>query len=106
MEQQGWTVKWSDTRKYITFEHGEGRRVRNSNVSATFHMDISKEALEQEFAHNQEEHHEAAGQERISFAEIGEAGETAAFVFKEVSYTAAQYIQQQQEEEQRKSKHR
>lgn len=53
MEQEyGWTVIWKDTKKNLTFVNSENKRVRDTNLSKTFHLDISKEALQYEFARN------------------------------------------------------
>ena len=49
MAEQGWDVIWKDSRKHITFQNAEGKKVRDSNLSKTFHLDISKEALANEF---------------------------------------------------------
>lgn len=107
MKQQGWSVRWSDERKYITFIDKEGKRVRDSNLAKTFHMDVSKEALERQFTCNQEaEEHEPERTERISVATIAEAGTTASYLAGEVSHAAAQYIQNQKDEDQRKKRRR
>ncbi len=49
MKEKGWKVRWTQTRKNITFTDGKGRKVRDKNLAKTFHMDISKEALLYEF---------------------------------------------------------
>lgn len=49
MAERGWSVIWKDSRKHITFQNSEGKKVRDSNLSKTFHLDISKEALANEF---------------------------------------------------------
>ena len=49
MKQFGWSVNWTEKRKHITFQNQDGRKVRDSNLSKTFHLDISKEGLENEF---------------------------------------------------------
>ena len=49
MAERGWNVIWKDSRKHITFQNAEGKKVRDSNLSKTFHLDISKEALTDEF---------------------------------------------------------
>ena len=54
MKQFGWNVNWTDKRKHITFQNQEGKKVRDSNLSKTFHLDISKEDLENEFDRNYE----------------------------------------------------
>lgn len=50
--EYGWTVTWKDSRKNITFTNSEGKRVRDSNLSKTFNIRISKEDLQYEFARN------------------------------------------------------
>lgn len=54
MKQFGWNVNWSEKRKHITFQNQDGKKVRDSNLSKTFHLDISKEDLENEFDRNYE----------------------------------------------------
>ncbi len=46
MKERGWDTVWSDNRKHITFVNGEGQKVRDSNISKKFNMDVSKESLE------------------------------------------------------------
>ena len=50
--EYGWTVTWKDSKKNITFTNSEGKRVRDSNLSKTFNIKISKEDLQYEFARN------------------------------------------------------
>ena len=54
MKQLGWSVNWTEKRKHITFQNQDGKKVRDSNLSKTFHLDISKEGLENEFNGNYE----------------------------------------------------
>ena len=54
MKQFGWNVNWTEKRKHITFQNQDGKKVRDSNLSKTFHLDISKEGLENEFDRNYE----------------------------------------------------
>ena len=54
MKQFGWNVNWTEKRKHITFQNKDGKKVRDSNLSKTFHLDISKEDLENEFNGNYE----------------------------------------------------
>ena len=54
MKQFGWNVNWTEKRKHITFQNRDGKKVRDSNLSKTFHLDISKEDLENEFDRNYE----------------------------------------------------
>ena len=46
MKQFGWSVNWTEKRKHSTFQNQDGKKVRDSNLSKTFHLDISKEGLE------------------------------------------------------------
>ena len=43
MKQFGWNVNWTEKRKHIIFQKQDGKKVRDSNLSKTFHLDISKE---------------------------------------------------------------
>ena len=54
MKQFGWSVNWTEKRKHITFQNQDGKKVRDSNLSKTFHLDISKEDLENEFDRNRQ----------------------------------------------------
>ena len=54
MKQFGWSVNWTEKRKHITFQNQDGKKVRDSNLSKTFHLDICKEGLENEFNGNYE----------------------------------------------------
>ena len=54
MKQFEWNVNWTEKRKHITFQNQDGKKVRDSNLSKTFHLDISKEDLENEFDRNYE----------------------------------------------------
>lgn len=58
MERSGWNVRWSDTRKHITFENKDHQKVRDSNLSKTFTVNISKEALQNEFQLQSERQHQ------------------------------------------------
>ena len=54
MKQFGWKVNWTEKRKHITFQNQVGKKIRDSNLSKTCHLDISKEDLENEFDRNYE----------------------------------------------------
>ena len=54
MKQFGWNVNWTEKRKHITFQNQDGKKVRDSNLSKTFHLNICKEDLENEFDRNYE----------------------------------------------------
>ena len=60
MKQFGWSVNWTEKRKHITFENQDGKKVRDSNLSKTFHLDISKEALENEVNGNRQKSRDEA----------------------------------------------
>lgn len=50
MKEAGWDVNWTDSRKNITFVNQETeKKVRDTNISKTFTVDIGKEALERDF---------------------------------------------------------
>ena len=40
MQDLGWSVNWSDSRKNITFENEEGKKVRDTNLNKTFNIDV------------------------------------------------------------------
>ena len=59
MNAQGYAVKWEDNLKYITFtdllrqEQGEKQcKIRNNKLEKYYHVDFSKEGLENEFVNN------------------------------------------------------
>ena len=49
MKKRGWKVIWKDSRKNITFENEDGKKVRDKNLSKTFNLNITKEGLVNEF---------------------------------------------------------
>ena len=53
MSIHGWKVTWSDSRKYITFENSEGKKVRNRTLTKHLGIDFSKETVEEQFKHTQ-----------------------------------------------------
>ncbi len=53
MEQQGYSVKWSDNRKHITFTNSDGKKVRDSNLQKNFNLPVSKELIEREVKKNE-----------------------------------------------------
>ncbi len=63
MKEAGWNVNWSEKRKHIVFQNQYGKKVRDSNLSKTFHLDISKEALESEFNRNEEKERDTTGRD-------------------------------------------
>lgn len=54
MKLSGWNVHWKDSRKHITFENKDGKKVRDSNLFKTFHLDVGKEGQEHEFIRQRE----------------------------------------------------
>ena len=54
MHERGWSVTWQDNKKHITFQNENGDKVRDSNLSKTFSLDINKEALLYEFERQNE----------------------------------------------------
>lgn len=50
--EYGWQVVWEEKKKHITFIDANGHKVRGSNLSKTFNMDISKEGILNECEHN------------------------------------------------------
>lgn len=58
MAIRGWRTTWMDRRKNITFENEDGKKVRDSNISKTFQMDVSKEGLLNEFERQAERREE------------------------------------------------
>ena len=55
MEDRGWNVKWSDSRKHIVFQDKDGHKVRDSNIEKTFALAAGKEALNLEFERQAEQ---------------------------------------------------
>lgn len=49
MKKRGWKVIWKESRKNITFENEEGKKVRDKNLSKTFNLNITKVGLLNEF---------------------------------------------------------
>ena len=70
MKQFGWNVNWTEKRKQITFQNQEGKKVRDSNLFKTFHLDISKEGLENEFNGNRKKARDSANRDSRSDEEL------------------------------------
>lgn len=70
MAIRGWRNTWIDSRKNITFENEEEKKVRDSNISKTFQMEVSKEGLLHEFER------QAEIRNCISRTERAESGES------------------------------
>jgi hypothetical protein len=43
--EHAWKVIWQDKKKHITFIDADGHKVRDTNISKTFSMNISKDDL-------------------------------------------------------------
>ena len=50
--EHAWQVIWQDKKKHITFVDFEGHKVRDTNISKTFSMNISKEGILQHIEMN------------------------------------------------------
>ena len=70
MKQFGWNVNWTEKRKHITFQNQEGKKVRDSNLFKTFHLDISTEGLENEFNGNRKKARDSANRDSRSDEEL------------------------------------
>ena len=70
MKQFGWNVNWTEKRKHITFQNQEGKKVRDSNLFKTFHLDISKEGLENEFNGHRKKARDSANRDSRSDEEL------------------------------------
>ena len=70
MAISGWRTTWTDSRKNITFENEEGKKVRDSNIAKTFQMDVSKEGLISEFERQAEIRERAARRKRANSGEF------------------------------------
>ena len=70
MKRFGWNVNWTEKRKHITFQNQEGKKVRDSNLFKTFHLDISKEGLENEFNGNRKKARDSANRDSRSDEEL------------------------------------
>lgn len=54
MKEKGYSTKWQDNIKHVTFEDQEGNKVRLSNLEKTFNDNsFTKEGLDDEFSRNQ-----------------------------------------------------
>lgn len=49
MQENGWTVDWSERRKHIVFSNLSGKKVRDTNLKKSFNIDATKEGLAIEF---------------------------------------------------------
>lgn len=58
MKNKGWSVTWEAKKKHITFQDKNGNKVRDSNISKTFNLDIDKESLYGQFIRTHEQREE------------------------------------------------
>ena len=84
MKQFGWNVNWTEKRKHITFQNQEGKKVRDSNLFKTFHLDISKEGLENEFNGNRKKARDSANRDRAEAERTNGADEELAGYYRQV----------------------
>lgn len=49
MQENGWSVDWSERRKHIVFSNLSGKKVRDTNLKKSFNIDATKEGLAIEF---------------------------------------------------------
>jgi len=70
MGNLGWNVNWTENRKHITFQNSEGKKVRDSNLSKTFHLKISKGELEDEFIRNEQKERYITGRDDTADADL------------------------------------
>ena len=54
MLQHGWQTIWTNKKKHITFINQNGEKVRDSNLSKSFSLNINKEVLNHEFERQNE----------------------------------------------------
>ncbi len=52
MKNHHWDVKWENKRKHIVFIDDKGHKVRDSNISKTFSIEIDKDSLQKIFERN------------------------------------------------------
>ena len=52
MYENNWKTIWDNSRKHITFINDVGKKIRDSNISKNYNVDISKESLEATFKSN------------------------------------------------------
>lgn len=117
MNHQGWSVTWSDSRKYITFSDSYGHKIRNNNLEKTFNTDLSKETLIYEFERTAagrfmesdyelpNEHFSATACSREIYSDIGFGIAEATRAASEIGIKELSKLQQKQKYEQQKSHH-
>lgn len=54
MFELGWKTNWSDKKDYITFENADGKKVKNTNISKSFSVDLSTATLLNSFKSNKD----------------------------------------------------
>ena len=45
MGKRGYSVDWSDSRKYIVFTNAQGQKVRDRNLRKTYNIEVGKDEL-------------------------------------------------------------
>ena len=106
MKQFGWNVNWTEKRKHITFQNQDGKKVRDSNLSKTFHLDISKEGLENEFNGNREKSRVAADRDsRSDEEEIKDVRDQNSKLQIQVNQSSVEAVEQAQQKQEEAEKH-
>lgn len=70
MSQLGYGVNWKDTRKNIVFINENGKRIRNSKISTTFNVDLSKGGILNELEKNKGKQQKYSGSKQQYGKEI------------------------------------
>jgi hypothetical protein len=52
LSQNGWQTIWEERKKHITFINIDGKKIRDSNISKNYNVDISKDSLQRVFELN------------------------------------------------------
>lgn len=52
LSEDGWITVWEEQKKHITFINGDGKKIRDSNISKNFSVDVSKDSLQKAFELN------------------------------------------------------
>ena len=53
LSQHGWQTVWEESKKHITFINDDGKKIRDSNISKNYSVDISKDSLQRAFKLNE-----------------------------------------------------
>ncbi len=70
MLQHGWETIWSDKKKHITFINQDGEKVRDTNLSKSFSLDINKEVLINEFERQNKYRNSSSNELNKYYAEV------------------------------------